>query len=128
MLTRAVALVLFFSLITGAGGHITALQAIAWIQMTIERAGYESPAALVQSIFSGQKPCSLCRKVKILSQKQAEQEKTTKIQWNKTETLLTESVLKKLSIPDTKVIKHPFPSDVRLARSIHAPLTPPPKI
>lgn len=46
-----------------AGGHWAVLQGIAWVQMVHDYSQNASVAEAVEKTFSGEAPCSMCKKI-----------------------------------------------------------------
>jgi hypothetical protein len=63
------------SLLVMSGGHLFALQSLAWARMMVEFSNTDSLQSALSKTFSGQYPCPLCLKVQKSWREQQQQEK-----------------------------------------------------
>ncbi len=62
-----------------AGGHWAVLQGIAWVQMVHQYSQYVSVAEAVEKTFSGEAPCSMCKKIAAAKHKEEKAPATVKL-------------------------------------------------
>lgn len=120
---RTVSLLTAFFLLIG--GHWAVLQSVAWGKMVASYSREGSLEKAVEKTFSGQHPCSLCKKIS------TERQKETKAPWSleKKEafsTFLMEASLSLLSPLIPKEFCYPLLLNHRYSPPIFPPLTPPP--
>lgn len=56
-------LLLILSVFGSAGGHLMALQSVAWASMLWDNAQHDRPLAAVQKTFDGHHPCGRCHEI-----------------------------------------------------------------
>ena len=111
-----------------SGGQWVALQALAWVRITMEFSQQATLGTAIAKTFSGKYPCPLCMRVQ--AGVRHEQQQTQKIPWLKTEKL-PEVVwqLRCLIAPPAPTVHAPdavFASDFCFAFA-ESPPTPPPR-
>jgi len=107
-----------------AGGHWAVLQGIAWVQMVHQYSQYVSVAEAVEKTFSGEAPCSMCKKIAEAKHKEEKAPATVKLD-KKAETLsIAENEL--LQKPAARDFAYLLPAAMSFDGRADAPPTPVP--
>ena len=56
-------LIVVLALLVSIGGHWALFQSVAWTRMIVERTAGQSFGQAVQTTFSGEHPCDLCKRI-----------------------------------------------------------------
>ncbi|MCS7063372.1 MAG: hypothetical protein NZM04_04895 [Methylacidiphilales bacterium] len=122
-----VASILVMGLSIQAGTHLIGMQALAWAQMLRQQIEEKDWFLSLKEVFSGEKPCALCHKVRQLHAESTEDDRPFSIQWNKTEFLLTRSFfIRQFQFP--VATEYPPPTSSLVITRAEQPLVPPPKL